>query len=121
HLVLVGRNPPRPETGEALAAIRAQGAEVIVESADVSRADDVARVVARVRRDLPPLRGIVHGAMVLDDAPLAQLDWTRLQRVLAPKIAGAWNLHLHTAGDPLDFFVTFSSIAALLGNPLQAN
>jgi myxalamid-type polyketide synthase MxaB len=43
-----------------------------------------------------------------------------VQRVLAPKCAGAWNLHDLTRRHPLDFFVMFSSMAALLGNAGQA-
>ncbi|MFD9907150.1 beta-ketoacyl reductase, partial [Streptomyces sp. NPDC059063] len=38
-----------------------------------------------------------------------------------PKVAGAWNVHRHTAHLPLDFFVLFSSAAALLGSPGQGN
>jgi phthiocerol/phenolphthiocerol synthesis type-I polyketide synthase C len=37
------------------------------------------------------------------------------------KVAGAWNLHLLTRGLALDFFVLFSSAAALLGSPGQGN
>ena len=88
---------------------------------DVSIAGDVSRTLGRVRRDLPPLRGIVHAAMVLDDGRLDQMEWSQFERVLAPKMAGAWNLHTQTADDALDFFVMFSSIAALFGNPLQGN
>src|SRR5207244_6061045 len=40
---------------------------------------------------------------------------------LAPKMSGAWNLHLATRGMPLDFFVLFSSAASLLGSPGQGN
>jgi acyl carrier protein len=57
----------------------------------------------------------------LADATLSQLDRSRFDECLAPKVAGAWNLHTQTAGRPLDCFVLFSSIAALLGLPGQAN
>ena len=40
---------------------------------------------------------------------------------LAPKVLGAWNLHTLTSDTPLDFFIMFSSVAAVLGSPGQAN
>jgi acyl carrier protein len=40
---------------------------------------------------------------------------------MAPKVAGSWHLHDLTRGHPLDFFVLFSSGAALLGSPGQSN
>jgi myxalamid-type polyketide synthase MxaD len=64
---------------------------------------------------------VVHAAGLLDDGLLLHLTPERLQRVLAPKIAGAWNLHTLTQNDQLDCFILFSSAAALLGAPGQAN
>jgi myxalamid-type polyketide synthase MxaB len=45
----------------------------------------------------------------------------RFAPVMAPKVRGTWNLHVQTANIPLDFFVMFSSGAALLGSPGQAS
>ncbi len=120
-LVLAGRSEPGPETQEAIEAIRALGARVEVMQADVSRQEQVAELVGSIRANVGPLRGIVHAAMVLDDGLLPQLDDERFARVLAPKVAGAWNLHELTATEPLDFFVSFSSISSLFGNVGQGN
>ena len=120
-LVLVGRSGAQPEAEAALAALRASGAHVEVIAADVSRSEDVERVLERVRAELPPLRGVFHAAMVIDDAPLAQLDEARLRNGLAAKVAGGWNLHRATLGDELDAFVLFSSIVGVFGNGAQAN
>lgn len=70
---------------------------------------------------MPPLAGVVHAAGVLDDGVLLQQDWQRFHGVMAPKIDGAWNLHVLTRNMPLDFFVCFSSVAAVLGSPGQGN
>ena len=120
-LVLAGRSEPGPETKEAIEELRSLGARVEVMQADVSRRDQVAELVDSVRKNVGPLRGIVHAAMVLDDGLLPQLDDSRFERVLAPKVAGAWNLHELTANEPLDFFVSFSSISSLFGNVGQGN
>ena len=56
-----------------------------------------------------------------DDGVIAKQTWPRFAAVLSPKVTGAWNLHQATRALPLDFFVMFSSIAALLGAPGQAN
>ncbi len=58
---------------------------------------------------------------VIDDAMLAEQSTQRFEKVMAPKAQGAWNLHQLTVGLPLDFFVLFSSAAALLGSPGQGN
>jgi acyl carrier protein len=50
-----------------------------------------------------------------------QQNWDRFRKVMAPKVDGAWNLHVLTRNIPLDFFVCFSSVAALLGSPGQGN
>jgi hypothetical protein len=59
--------------------------------------------------------------MVLDDAPIERLTEERMWEAMSPKIMGAWNLHALTADARLDFFVLFSSMAAIVGNPGQAN
>jgi len=78
-------------------------------------------VLETIRSTMPPLRGVIHAAGVLEDGLLAEQDWEHFSRVLPAKIDGAWNLHRLTAGTPLDFFVMFSSTASLLGSPGQTN
>ena len=121
NLALGGRSGPSAEVASRLEALRARGVRVEVVSADVSRADDVRRMLLTVRATMPPLRGIAHAAMVLDDAPLIELNRERMERVMAPKMSGAWHLHRETLDDDLDCFLLFSSITATFGNPLQAN
>ncbi|MDR3637143.1 MAG: SDR family NAD(P)-dependent oxidoreductase, partial [Isosphaeraceae bacterium] len=121
-LVLLGRRGiTTPEAGHAVAALQRLGARVLVRAADIGRGADVAAVLAEIDRDLPPLRGVIHAAMVLEDALLTNLDRDLLERVLAPKVQGAWNLHAQTAGRPLDLFVLFSSLSSVFGHAGQGN
>jgi acyl transferase domain-containing protein/NADPH:quinone reductase-like Zn-dependent oxidoreductase/ubiquinone/menaquinone biosynthesis C-methylase UbiE/acyl carrier protein len=122
HLVLMGRQGAASEEAQqAVARFENQGAGVVVARGDVAHEAEVAQVLQDIQRSLPPLRGIVHAAMVLDDGLLLQLDPERFSKVMAPKVNGAWNLHRLTLHTPLDFFVLFSSIATMLGSPGQGN
>ncbi|NVJ06369.1 SDR family NAD(P)-dependent oxidoreductase [Myxococcus sp. AM001] len=121
HLALLGRNPPSEEAHVVLQALAAEGVSVRVLPADVGERESLARALAELRADMPPLRGVIHAAGLLDDALLARQERERIERVLRPKVAGALHLDQQTREDPLDFFVMFSSIAALLGGVGQAN
>jgi acyl carrier protein len=70
---------------------------------------------------MPPLRGVIHSAGALDDGVLLQQSWNRFATVFAPKVTGSLLLHRLTASDTLDFFVLFSSVAAVFGSPGQGN
>jgi acyl carrier protein len=94
---------------------------VAVVAADVADADGLARALDEIESSRAPLAGAVHLAGVLDDGVLLMQDWPRFRRVLAPKVAGAWNLHRAVHGRQLDFLVLFSSVAALTGSPGQSN
>ncbi|PRP97907.1 Phthiocerol synthesis polyketide synthase type I PpsC [Enhygromyxa salina] len=121
HLVLLGRRGvTRDEQREAIAAIEAAGTRVSVAPVDVADRPALAKIIAELPAELP-LRGIVHAAGLLDDAMLVHQDVESFERVMAPKVAGAWNLHLLSAELELDFFVLYSSAASLLGSPGQAN
>lgn len=121
HLVLMGRRTPSPDATAAVASLESMGACVVVRSADVTKTEQVRDVLDFVHDSMPPLRGILHAAMVLDDAPILSLTEERVWRAFAPKAVGAWNLHRLTADIPLDFFLMFSSFTSLIGNPGQAN
>ncbi|OMC10571.1 type I polyketide synthase [Mycobacterium sp. SP-6446] len=122
HLVLVGRSGASDEgAGAKVAELRLRGARVEVVAADISSRDSVAALLDSIERELPPLRGVLHCAMVLDDALLTDLDRTRMTKVLAPKAFGAWHLHELTAHLPLEAFVLFSSATSMVGNRGQAN
>ena len=119
HVVLAGRGAP---SGAAQRVIDELGATatVLAVRLDVSQADQVDAVVARFGRDLPALAGVVHAAGTLDDGVISQQTWRRFERVLAPKVQGARNLDAATRTSDLDFFVLFSSAAAVLGSPGQS-
>jgi hypothetical protein len=113
------RGAPRPEERPALDALRAAGARVVTARCDAARPADVERLLRRVRATMPPLRGVTHAAMVLDDARLESLDRRRLAAALAPKLAGAWSLHSLTRDDELDHFLLLSSSGSVIGVPGQ--
>ena len=122
HLVLVGRQgATTPAQLDAVKALEAAGAKVTVARADIADAAQLSQVLQEIEARLPPLRGVLHAAAVLDDGLLLQQTVERYQKVAAPKVAGAWNLHLLTQGKPLDFFVLYSSGASMLGSPGQGN
>ncbi len=101
--------------------MKKQGVNVQVYAADISKLEDVQQVFDKIQKDLPELTGIFHGAMVLDDGFLLDMNADRFMKVLKPKVDGAMNLH-HVSKDlNLENFVVFSSISSLIGNIGQAN
>jgi acyl transferase domain-containing protein/NADPH:quinone reductase-like Zn-dependent oxidoreductase/acyl carrier protein len=121
-LVLASRHgATTDEAKEALQAFAERGIQVIAAKADISKRSDVARLIQEIEDQAPPLAGIFHSAMVLDDALLIELNRERFEKVLEPKVLGAWYLHELTQHRPLDLFVMFSSVAAVVGSPLQGN
>ncbi|HVY14526.1 MAG TPA: SDR family NAD(P)-dependent oxidoreductase, partial [Rhodopila sp.] len=115
-LVLCGRSAPSPQ---AQAAIDRLPAKVLIRSLDIGDEAQLRAVLDDVAANLPPLKGVVHSAGVLDDALVDQLSADRFRTVMRGKVEGARLLDRLTAG--LDFFVLFSSAAALLGSPGQGN
>jgi NADPH:quinone reductase-like Zn-dependent oxidoreductase/acyl carrier protein len=122
HLVLFSRSGPRDDAAaQDIQRLRDTGTTVVDARGDVTVRADVRRVVQQIRDELPPLKGVLHGAMVLDDEFVINLDETRFRKALDPKVSGAWNLHLETLDLPLDHFICFSSLSTVLGGPKQSN
>jgi acyl transferase domain-containing protein/NADPH:quinone reductase-like Zn-dependent oxidoreductase/thioesterase domain-containing protein/acyl carrier protein len=121
HVVLMSRSGPRDEAARRdLDELRVQGITVVDARGDVTREDDVRRVVKEIGAAGRPLKGVFHAAMVLDDESLTVLDEARFARVLEPKMTGAWNLHLATRESGLEHFVCFSSFSVVAGTPRQS-
>ncbi|MDZ8033649.1 type I polyketide synthase [Nostoc sp. DedSLP04] len=129
HLVLISRQSPTPTVtnafsyaaSEAIAKMEQTGAKVIVEQADVSSREEMTRIFAKIQAQLPPLRGVIHAAGVLDDGILQQQSWESFVKVMTPKVQGAWLLHELTQDMSLDWFVCFSSMVAWMGAAGQGN
>jgi NADPH:quinone reductase-like Zn-dependent oxidoreductase/acyl carrier protein len=119
HLVLFSRSGPDAAAREKIQALERLGAVVIARRGDVSKREDVASIIDLVRGTLPPLRGVIHTAGILDDGLMVDENADRFERVMAPKVAGARHLDALTRALPLDFFVLFSSGSWLLGTPGQ--
>ena len=119
RIVLTSRSQPNPEAQETIERIRATGADIVVECGDIAEADTAERLVAAATATGLPLRGVLHAAAVVEDATLTNITDELIDRDWAPKVYGAWNLHQATANQPLDWFCSFSSAAALVGSPGQ--
>jgi 6-methylsalicylic acid synthase len=133
RLVLTGRRalPPRAtwdkpaddslrEQIKVVRDLEALGVTVRSVALDMADAERAAAVLDNDALGLPPIRGVVHAAGVLDNRMLADVDEESVRTVMRPKAAGAWTLHELFPPGTLDFFVLFSSCGQLLGLPGQS-
>ncbi|MGB8389828.1 type I polyketide synthase [Mycobacterium sp.] len=117
RVVLNSRNIPPDEP--ALAEL-GDKTEIAVVTGDISDPGTAERLVAAAEETGRELRGIVHGAAVVEDSLLATMSKDNLERVWTPKAVGSVRLHQASLSRDLDWWVAFSSVASLLGSPGQA-
>lgn len=124
HLVLLSRSGCKSDADRtAVETMMEKGVKLLLAQKDITDLVALERLMERIKTDLPPLAGVIHGAAVLDDASISTMDMARFARVFGPKAQGAWNLHEATtvAGADLDFFLMLSSISSVLGLVGQLN
>ena len=119
RIVLNSRSGPHPAACEQIDQLRAVGTEVEVVTGDIAVPETVDRLVAAATATGLPVRGVLHAAAVVEDATLVNITDDLVERDWAPKVYGAWHLHRATTTQPLDWFCSFSSAAALMGSPGQ--
>ena len=121
HITILSRSGMKtPEAKETVAKLRALGASVTVNKADACDASHVEEAFSHAR-ERRPIKGVIHLAMLLADAPMATMTGEEWDRALRVKVDSGWLLHKETLQDTLDFFILFSSIASVLGNRNQGN
>ncbi|MER7395228.1 condensation domain-containing protein, partial [Streptomyces sp. NPDC000151] len=136
RLILVGRTPlpdrtewhrvdPDSPAGQRIAFLKeleALGAQPVPAPLDIT--DEAALtdwLADRRGRQLQPIRGVFHLAGEVRDALVPAMDRAAFEAGYGPKVAGGWLLHHHLRDEPLDHFVLFGSIAALLTTAGQTN
>jgi NADPH:quinone reductase-like Zn-dependent oxidoreductase len=119
RLLLVSRRGPAADgVDELVADLAGLGCEARVAAVDVADRAQLAELIGSLEH---PLAAVVHAAGVLADGLVESLTSQQIERVMRPKLDAALHLHELTAGMELSAFVLFSSVAALIGSPGQAN
>ena len=109
------------EVTRTLEAIRSTGAAVAYYSVDVRDADQVRSALADARTRFGPVRGLIHGAGVLEDRLIAAKSMEQFERVFDTKLKGFQSLMAALEEDELKTIVLFSSVTARIGNRGQAD
>ena len=123
-LVGVSRSPPSIEKILEISNLEHEtGVEIVWAECDVRSFDKTKAMLEKVRqyRNNIPIKGIFHSAVVYADRLFMQMTKDEFLISTGPKVLGAWNLHLLTKTDNLDYFLLHSSGAAVMGNAGQTN
>ncbi len=91
------------------------GAEVLILSADVADEQAMRDVFARVRESFNELNGVIHAAGIPAGGLMQIKKPESAREVFAAKVRGTRVLEKLVEDIPLDFFVLFSSLSAIVG------
>lgn len=116
QLVLLGRSKPSEIATKLITNWQENETNIITQSVDITNKTALAKALQHKALDEFPIGGIIHSAGVLKDELITNISEEDIDHVLAPKVQGTWNLHELTLDKELDFFISYSSIAAVLGN-----
>jgi amino acid adenylation domain-containing protein len=100
---------------QAVRALRAQGASVLVEAADVADRQQMQDLLARVRSQFGAPNGVIHAAGLAGGGLTQLKTQAAADAVLRPKVAGTRVLGELLRESPPDFMLLCSSINALFG------
>ncbi|MBI4649860.1 SDR family NAD(P)-dependent oxidoreductase [Candidatus Desantisbacteria bacterium] len=116
RLVLVGRSELTADKQKRIKDIEALGADIEYIRADVSKREEVEELIAKIKSRFMEVHGVIHAAGVINDSFVVKKTKEEMDEVLSPKVYGTIWLDELTKEEPLDFFITFSSIAGIIGN-----
>ncbi|CAM1509651.1 Fc.00g033900.m01.CDS01 [Cosmosporella sp. VM-42] len=115
NVILLGRSgSSRPEVRKVLEQYHNTDVRVRAVACDVGLREDVANALLSIK-DLPPVGGVIHGALFLKDKLLENTTYEDWKNITRPRNQGAWNLH-ELLPDNLDFLVALSSFISGSGN-----
>ncbi|KAI1738681.1 hypothetical protein F4680DRAFT_459720 [Xylaria scruposa] len=122
HLIILSRSGPVSESAaELVSRLTCQGVMVFAPKCDASSATSLAEILQRCKaQGMPPIKGCINAAMVLQDAVFENMTHAQWQLTVDSKIQSSWNLHDMLPGG-LDFFVLLSSLAGTCGTIAQSN
>jgi amino acid adenylation domain-containing protein len=120
-LILIGRSALTDEKMGLLESLSTDGKQVEYQIVDVSNLEDTQAFVDRVCHVHGGIDGIVHSAGVLADNYILRKTDDEFNRVLLPKVTGAYNLDQTTQDLDLDFLALFSSTSGVIGNAGQVD
>ncbi|KAH2384493.1 hypothetical protein KXV98_008325 [Aspergillus fumigatus] len=119
HIVITSRNPDKDDLWTK--ELEQRGAHIEIMAADVTKKQEMINVRNQILSAMPPIGGVANGAMLQSNCFFSDLTYEALQDVLKPKVDGSLVLDEVFSSDDLDFFLLFSSISAVVGQPFQAN
>ncbi|KAH7027192.1 uncharacterized protein B0I36DRAFT_412585 [Microdochium trichocladiopsis] len=136
NLVLASRNAAsHPDAGKMHEIACRRGCNLAIRDCDIADEQSLVALLAEFSSSpslpqegqgepqakmMPPIRGVVNAAMVLDDTVFERMTYAQWTRAVRPKIAGSYNLHKHLPSD-LSFFILLSSLTGVAGHTSQAN
>lgn len=123
HLAILSRSAGCGEHDhEFLREIESMGCSLQLIRGSVLDHNDVEKAISNVQ-SRAPLKGIIQMSMVLRDQSFQAMTFEDWESARSPKVQGTWNLHNAsiTSEVQLDFFLLFSSVSGVLGQPGQAN
>ncbi|KAH8664734.1 polyketide synthase [Xylariales sp. PMI_506] len=121
NIVFISRSgDKKPEAKELIQRLRGMGVNAHSYAGDVADRAQMQEIVAHLSSTMPPVRGVMQGAMVLNDGLFHKMTYEQWQNATRPKIQGTWNLHELLPKD-LDFFIVLSSLAGIIGSISQSN
>ncbi|KAK8102255.1 hypothetical protein PG984_015401 [Apiospora sp. TS-2023a] len=99
--------------------LRAKNITILTPKCDVASLESLTVSLDSWKKSMPPIRGCINLAMVLNDAFFENMTHSQWIRTMDSKVATSWNLHTLLGG--LDFMILFSSVSGIVGNPGQSN
>ena len=122
RVCIVSRGLHTPVDLEAkMASYKKEGKLLKMDVADLTDQASVAALINSTRNTWGRLCGIIHAAGIIDDGMIADMDRDRFENISSVKLSGARNLQRACEHSPVDFFICYSSVAAVLGSPGQSN
>lgn len=98
----------------AVRSMEAAGAKIECYAADITNYEETKAALDDFRSKYGRIKGVIHCAGMAGDGFLFRKDEEVFRSVIGPKVNGTWILEKLTKTDELDFFVMFSSIAAVV-------
>ncbi|KAL8697282.1 MAG: hypothetical protein Q9201_007201 [Fulgogasparrea decipioides] len=98
---------------ELIEELKAMDVNVVARVCDIADRSQVQNMIRECYESMPPIRGVIHGAMALRDALFDKISFEDWTLNIAPRVKGAWNLHECLSA--LNFFVILASTSGISG------